>query len=218
MLLPSHQKCHVQVEEDAEIVLINLYSQINFCNQFPIEMLYKAQPDKAQNLFFALKINKTIFNFLQSVIQLLGEGFKCAYFFELKQREILYYLRAYYSKADLVAFFAPVLNSDTDFSSKIYGNYEKIKNIGELAELTNYSMSGFKKRFTRVFGVSPSVWLQKERSKKIYHEINCSTKTFKELSIKYDFSSQAHFNSFCKKMYGMSPGELRESTVEKVLF
>jgi AraC-like DNA-binding protein len=78
-------------------------------------------------------------------------------------------------------------------------------------------MSGFKKRFAQTFGTSPQRWIQREKAKKIYHEINCTLKSFKEIAKEYGFSSPAHFDKFCKIMYDMSPGALRESTKQRVL-
>jgi AraC-like DNA-binding protein len=110
-----------------------------------------------------------------------------------------------------------MLSNNIVFSNLIYQNYGSAKNIGELAEITNYSMSGFKKKFAKVFGVSPAVWVKREKAKKIYYEINCSLKTFKEISNEYNFSSPAQFNKFCKKMYNMPPGTLRKNNKKNIL-
>jgi AraC-like DNA-binding protein len=218
LLFPHGNKCRIIVNEDCDIIAINLHSRINFCDHFPLEMLYQLNKKTKENeSSFPLKINEIIHDFLYCLKKSIDDGLKCAYFHELKQKELLFYLRAYYPKKDLFDFFAPILNNDISFSEIVYKNFDKTKNITELASLTNYSISGFKKRFLKAFGMPPYTWIAKEKAKKIFHEINCTQKTFKEISIEYDFSSPAHFDKFCKKFFGMSPGTIRENTRLNVL-
>ena len=220
VMFPSRQKYLITTEEDCAVVIMNLHHDINFCHHFPLEMLYELN-DK--NLFenselHLLKINKRISEYLDGVIKTFSDGLKCTHYQDLKQKELLYYLRVYYSKRELASFFAPILNSDMQFSKMIYENYESAKNIKDLANLTNYSVSGFKKRFVKVFGISPQAWIEKEKAKKIHYEINCTQKSFKEIAVEYDFSSMSHFSKFCKKVYGNPPSILRENTQKAVLF
>lgn len=211
-------KCRVDVLEETNAVIINMHREIIFCNHFLLEMLYELSENiEVESFGYPLKTNEVIANYLDSVVDSIFEGLECTHFQELKQKELLFYLRVYYPKKDLAAFFGPILNSDIRFAKLIYENYESIKNIEELAVLTHYSIPGFKKRFVKVFGIPPHCWIEKEKAKKIYYEINCTQKTFKEIAVEYDFSSASYFNSFCKKVYGMSPGMLREKTKQRVL-
>ena len=218
LMFPIGYEHLMNVVEDSDIIIVNMHNEINFCNHFPLEILYELNKNvESENSTYPLKINEVISNYLDTVVQSISDGLKCAYFHELKQKELLFYLRAYYPKKDLATFFAPILNNDIRFSRLIYRNYESAKSIENLAALTNYSVSGFKKRFLKVFGIPPRSWIEKEKSKKIYYEINCTQKSFKEISIEYDFSSTAHFDKFCKRVYGMSPGVLRENSKQRVL-
>jgi AraC-like DNA-binding protein len=212
LLFPHGFKCAMKIKEDSRIIVVNLL-KINFCNHFSLEMLYKLNGKiKLDSSHFALQTHEIINEFLNNLIKTVNDGLKCAYLHELKQKELLYYLRAYYSKKDLFSFFAPILSDDIVFSELIHKNIDKIKTISELADIVNYSVSGFKKRFVKIFGVSPYHWIIKEKAKKIYYEINCTQKSFKEISIEFNFSSSAHFDKFCKKEFGMSPGTIRNST------
>jgi AraC-like DNA-binding protein len=212
LLFPHGFKCAMKINEDSKIVVVNLL-KINFCNHFSLEMLYKLNGSiKLEPAHHSLKINKVVQDFLTNLVDTIRDGLKCAYLHELKQKELLYYMRAYYPKKDLFAFFSPILSDDIVFSELIYKNLDKVKTITELADVVNYSVSGFKKRFVKVFGVSPYHWIIKEKAKKIYYEINCTQKSFKEISIEFNFSSSAHFDKFCKKEFGMSPGLIRNTT------
>ncbi|MDR2125359.1 MAG: AraC family transcriptional regulator [Prevotellaceae bacterium] len=212
LLFPHGFKCAIKAKEDSQIFVVNLL-KINFCNHFSLEMLYRLNESiKLETSHYPLETNKVIDDFLKNLVDTIGDGLKCAYLHELKQKELLYYLRAYYSKKDLFAFFSPILSDDIVFSELIYKNVDKVKTITELADIVNYSVSGFKKRFVRIFGVSPYHWMIKEKAKKVYYEINCTQKSFKEISIEFNFSSSAHFDKFCKKEFGMSPGVIRNAT------
>ena len=218
LMFPHGGKYIMNVEENSDIVMVNMHNEISFCNHFPLEMLFGLNKSiVSENSAYPLKINEMISDYLDIVVKSISDGLRCIHFHELKQKELLFYLRTYYSKKDLAAFFAPILNNDFHFSRLIYRYYESAKSIENLANLTNYSVSGFKKRFIKVFGMPPHSWIEKEKAKKIYYEINCTQKTFKEISIEYDFSSAAHFDKFCKRAYGMSPGVLRENTRQRVL-
>jgi AraC-like DNA-binding protein len=216
LMFSKGYKYTMNVLEDSDVIIINMHNEINFCNQFPLEILYELVEEKSAYPY-PLKINDAISQYLNTIIESINNGLKCAYFQELKQRELLFYLRAYYPKKDLAAFFVPILNNDTRFARLIYKNYESAKSIENLAALSNYSVSGFKKRFMRVFGIAPSNWMEKEKAKKIYSEISCTQKSFKEITVEYNFSSAAHFDKFCKRVYGMSPGVLRKNNKQRIL-
>ena len=219
ILSPRGSEYTASIEKDASLVVVNAHRKINFCEHFPLEILHKLNKDLNYKsaAIHPLKINNTLSLYLTSVISTSLVGLKCKYFHDIKQRELFYYLRAFYSKTDLAAFFAPILNDDTDFAEIIYQNYESVKNLTELAVLTHYSLSGFKKRFLKVFGVSPYNWMEQEKAKKIHYEINCTQKPFKEIAAKYNFYSPSHFNTFCSKMFGMSPAKLRKKVVCDIL-
>ena len=220
ILLPRGCKYTMNIKEDASIIIVNVHYNISFCEHFTLKILHQLNkhllPDNS--LIYPLKINTVLSIYLSNIAATIAAGLKCSYFHEIKQRELFYYLRAYYCKNELAAFFLPMLNDDMDFAEQIYQNYASAKNIVELANGTNYSISGFKKRFVKVFGISPYHWMEKEKAKKIHHEINCTHKTFKEIFLEYDFCSASHFNTFCKKMYGVSPAALRKNTMCVVSF
>jgi AraC-like DNA-binding protein len=220
LLIPQECDCVIEAEEHSEIVMLKMHHKINFCDHFPLEILHELNKDiePTENSLHVLKVNEVISDWLKNVVKTTVGGLKCTYFQELKQKEMLFYLRAYYSKEDLHAFFSPILNSDVRFSNLIYKSYQTVENINELAELTSYSLSGIKKKFMRIFGCSPAMWIEREKAKKIYHEINCTLKPFKEIANEYNFSSATHFDRFCKRMYNMSPGVLRKNTKHRILY
>ena len=159
---------------------------------------------------FVLTIETILLKFLNLLKDSISAGFDTPDFFNIKIRELMFLMEKTYSREDRLVFFSPVLNAEYAFSDFIYNNYKKVKTVKELADLSFYSLSGFEKKFRRIFGVSPSKWLKEKLSMAILHEITKTTKPFKEISQDYGFSSPSHFNNFCKDVLGMPPGELRK--------
>ena len=219
VLLPNNNKCIIQVKEDAHILTINLHKKMYFCHIFSIEMLYNLKKGKGlyNTYAYQLKINDVLFGFLNNLIKTTNDGLRCEHFLELKQKEIFFYLRMYYPKQELLYFFSPVLNNDLDFINLIHRNYCPKTNIQELAKKTNYSLSGFKNRFLKVFNVPPYKWLTREKAKSIHYDINISKITFKEIAFKYGFSSQAHFSKFCKNVFNSTPSKMREENINRLI-
>ncbi|MDR1984277.1 MAG: AraC family transcriptional regulator [Prevotellaceae bacterium] len=218
MLFPQRYKCVLKFETDSVIVVFNMGNKVDFCKHFSLETLSSINKNiAASSELHPLQVNKIISHYLDNLIKSEIAGLKCLFFHELKLKELFFYLRIYYPKKDLFSFFAPILNDDFVFSELIYSNFDKIKNVGELAAITDYSLSGFKKRFIRIFRISPYQWIMKEKAKKIYHEINCTQKSFKEISGEYGFSSPAHFDKFCKQQFGTSPGTIRHNNKANIL-
>ena len=212
LLIPHKSKGKMQIVENSIITILCVQSRFFFCEHFPLQMLHQWKKNFHKSSYpvsHSLQINNAISRYLDNIDNLISSGMRCQYFYAIKLQELFFYFRAYYSINELFSFFLPLLNGDSEFTELVYKNYESAKTIAELANVTHYSVSGFKKRFIKVFGLSPHHWIIKEKTKKIYNEITCTTKPFKEISMQYHFYSISHFNRFCKKMFGIPPARLR---------
>ena len=76
----------------------------------------------------------------------------------------------------------------------------------------NYTVSGFEKRFKRVFGVSPYKWMNNQKAKMIFQQVRTTDLTLKEISANFGFTSLSRFNDFCKTNLGKPPGDIREKS------
>ncbi len=209
MMLPAGSNLKCRACEASKFIVLRLHNTKQLCDCFPLDILLKEQvADFKPGLHF-LDINERTSLFVSFLDTCMSDGLKCTYYFELKVKEFYFLLRAYYSKKDLLGFFYPLLSYDIPFSDFIAKNHHKAKTVQELADLTNYSLSGFQKRFKKVFGISAHSWMKDIRSKSIYHQINSTEKSFKEISDEYGFSSPSHFNDFCKTNFGTTPGKIR---------
>ncbi|HMM03103.1 MULTISPECIES: AraC family transcriptional regulator [unclassified Dysgonomonas] len=213
MLIPSGSQMDCHAEEDCTFIIIRLHNTKQLCDCFSLDVLLREKADDFEPDLYYLDINERVECFLSFLDICMSDGLKCTYYFELKAKEFYFLLRAYYEKAALLGFFYPLLSKDISFSDLVIKNHYKARTVQELADMTHYSLSGFQKRFKKVFGVSAYHWMKDERSKSIYHQINSTEKSFKEISEEYGFSSPSHFNDFCKVHFGTTPGRIRRKKV-----
>jgi AraC-like DNA-binding protein len=210
------QFCSLNAHEDVTLLQFRFNMNVDFCNKFSFEMLLgEKKYKKTLNDFYFLTSNETMKLYVETLLHNFEDGLNCSYFLEIKMKEFFYILRVYYSKEELKAFFRPVLNKDLEFSLFIFQNYQKVKSAKELAQMLGYSLSGFKKRFPRVFGTSYNQWVEAQKAKNVYHEIICTTKKFGQLRVEYGFSSPSHFNKFCRRYFNDAPSSLRKRYLEE---
>ena len=214
---PFVNKSLMESLADYTVTVLRFHINLVFCDHYPLEELNELAGEQKLKEIHVLKTNKIIEHYLDSLKIYFEEGILCSYFYELKQRELLYMLRAFYQKEDLVKFFLPVLNNDLDFANQIYEKIDQVRSVKEMAKAFNYSYSGFEKKFKKIFGVPANKWLQQERAKRIYHEINCSTKTILEIGYKFGFLSPSHFNDYCKRVFDQTPGKLRKKEIKPLI-
>lgn len=215
IVIPAGVTIKGMVEESTVAYILRLKDVRNLCECFSLDMLLKEEKaTDGQDGFFALNTDPKILSFFNLWDTFISDGLLCKYYLSLKIKELFYYLRAYHLKEDLLKFFTPILSNDLTFSDFVLRNHMKVKTVNELAAMANYSLSGFQKRFKKVFGVSAYSWMKSEKQKAIFYDINNSTMSLKEISDKFGFSSPSHFNDFCKMYFGHTPGVLRKEKID----
>lgn len=161
---------------------------------------------------YALSINKEVNKYLELLKELILLGIMDVDYLDLKLTELIYIIDKTYSEKEKGHFFSVILNEDFFFSSLIRDQHKQARSVKELAVLTCYSVSGFEKKFKKIFGESASQWLKSQKKKEIYHDLIKSNKTFKEISSEYGFCSTTHFNNYCKTFLGETPGKIRKNS------
>lgn len=210
VLIPVGSHYKVEAQAGSHIFICRVAPGLQLCHEFTLEDLYKEKEKVSQNTFL-LPINERVQAFLELAADCIDDGLRCTKYLQMKVSEVMYLLRVYYLKEELAAFFYPILNNDAEFARIIMKNWLSAKNKIELASMTHLSPSRFGVKFKEVFGVSPYKWLLSRRSERIYHELIHGNSSFKEISEEFKFNSVQHFNDFCKKQFGMTPGQIRNS-------
>jgi len=219
ILIPLHRTCILTALKDVTLLVLKLEFSIALCEHLPLDLLLEKHTkvkSKEEPGVGLLKPHQKIVDYANTLCDCLTEEMDCQYYHDLKIREFLFLIRAYHDKKQILSFFKPVYTGDYTFSSAIYKYLNEVRTVKGLADKLNYSLSGFEKKFKRVFDVSPYHWMQEQRAKKIYKEITCTKKTFTELAFEFDFSSPAHFNDFCKQYFQYTPGGLRKENEKRL--
>jgi len=215
LLLPIHTVVRFKVEEESSILVFKLQPSIHFCDHFSLEALFERQDKRERRRYIALQSNQRIISYTKSLVPCLLDGLQCKYFLDLKIKELFFILRAYNTRADLSVFFSPMMTEDADFYAFVLANYQSARTVGELAKKARYSVTGFERRFKKIFGVSAHTWLKEQMSANLFHEITCTRKSFYEIGKLFGFSSSAHLSNFCKLSFGVSPSTLRKKGTGK---
>lgn len=150
----------------------------------------------------SLKYDSRLNQFITDLYEDVQNGIDFSDFLSAKTVELFYLLQARYTKSELCHFFTPIFTSDQTFSTFIWMNYQKVKTVKELASLSCYSVSGFEKRFKRVFGVAASHWIKEQKANDLLREMRSGNKPLKQIMLEYGFFSASHFNNFCKTRLG----------------
>lgn len=208
LLLP--QNCHLRLTAlaDTKLLVLRMRYGMVFSECVSFEEMIDDIPRPERKLS-AMETRPEVVEYIDNLVARIKDGIGNPCFLELKLKEYLFLLKNYYSREKLGDFFYPLMGSNSAFADFVTNNHRKVRTVIEFAGLANYSLSGFEKRFRRVFGVSPYRWMKEEKAKNILDDIRNGTKPFSQMKEEYGFSSMSHFNYFCKKSFGIPPGRLR---------
>lgn len=214
MLFPPGSHVVVEVVDEVHFIICRVRDVMQLCECMSLERLYK-EAISAPEGFHMLQINERINKYIDLFVECVDDGLRCSYYFATKMKELFFMLRAYYTKEQLAGFFSPMLGKDARFMNLMYRSYRSAKSVQELAAISNYSLSGFKKQFQRVFGTSASEWMSTQKATRVFQDLNNSSLSIKELAERHGFSSVSAFSTFCQQKFGMPPGKIRLN-VEKI--
>ncbi|WP_295939076.1 helix-turn-helix domain-containing protein [uncultured Alistipes sp.] len=208
MLFPPGSHVVAEVVEDVHFIICRVRDVVQLCECMSLERLLN-DTGKVPKGFHMLDTNDRISKFIDFFVACVDDGLKCSYYFATKMKEFFFLLRAYYTKEQLAGFFSPLLGKDAQFMNLMYRSYRNVKSVQELADLSHYSLSGFKKQFQKVFGMSASEWMGSQKAVRVFQDLHNSPLSIKELADRHDFSSVSAFSTFCQLKFGMPPGKIR---------
>lgn len=189
--------------------IVHIYdAPVRLCDKVRMDSIIN-QVEYVQYEFKGLPICKTLSSFLELLKTYLTEGINCRHLHEIKQKELFLIFRTHYSKEDLAGFFYPMLGRSLDFRSKVMAYYMDAKTARDLAGHCGYSEAYFNDLFVAEFSQTPYKWMQKQKSKHIIGRLSQSEVSLKEIVDEFDFSSQSHFNKYCKSQYGDTAAQIR---------
>jgi len=87
----------------------------------------------------------------------------------------------------------------------------------ELAQLTNLSLSSFKREFKKYYNQSPAAYLRNRKLEHAADLLNVSDNRISDIAFNCGFNNQAHFSKCFTEKYGMPPSEFRLNQNNKSL-
>lgn len=209
-LLPIGGAYRLAAIDGMKLVMFAVDDKVRFCDRYNLEKLFADTAEQKNKTFAPLKTNERVDSFIRNTFEYINDGFCCGCFMKTKVSELFHIFRVYYSKESLARFFSPLMSNDSEFANFIYENWESAKNLGELAEKSSLSVSGFSKKFKKVFGMPAYQWIMERKSELIFIELSEGDKSLKQLSEELNFYSVHHLGCYCKKKFGLSPGQIRK--------
>ena len=141
---------------------------------------------ETKNPFYKRIIEGRIFEILVSFLNLLGYSKKIE--IDAKAEDVRIFMAKQYIK----------------------DNIELNLKVGDVASYCYLGTKQLTRLFKKYQNITPSKYIEQKKIKHIENLISESDLSLKMISEKMNFSSEYHFNSFFKKIYGMPPGEYRK--------
>ncbi len=208
--LPAGTTLYYKAMSDCDALSMRISDEVPECHIFQVSKIAERIENKYEGIY-ALQVNDRMQTFLSGLLETFTDGLRCRQYLQIEVARMLYLLHAYYSQEDCLNFFSQILSPDVKFSEFVRTNWMKYGTIKEMADGIYMTPQQFSNRFRKIFGATPHEWITRQKAQKIYQDICRSDMSFKEISEKYDFSSQSNFFHFCKHAFGNTPGQIRKS-------
>jgi len=210
--IPMSSEYQIQATADSFLILNYFNKPIDFCEKIALENLSVYFDQKLHNSM--LRINKPLKKFLLTTIFYINEGVFCKHFHEIKQKELFYLLRYFYTKREIAGLFSSIISNNLDFKNIVLANYMHASSVKELAQICNYSLSSFNRVFKKNFQENPYIWLQNQKVKYIVGRLSDKNIPLNQIIDEFRFSSPSHFTIFCKKHLNLTPSQYRKQHIE----
>ncbi|MDR2389559.1 MAG: AraC family transcriptional regulator [Tannerellaceae bacterium] len=164
-----------------------------------------------RDVFHKLDIRPPLQDVIDSISFYLKSHIACPHLDEVKEKEIFLMLKVFYTKPEVARFLKPLLRQDMDFKAYVIKHYANTKNVEELSKLCNLSVRAFTRKFKTHFGDSPYRWILRQKANQIKMLLADKKITLQAIIKEYGFSSPAHFTTYCKKQFGITPSAYRNT-------
>jgi len=131
---------------------------------------------------------------------------------ELKFKELILTIADSPHNAELLSYFCSLLHEPQQASLQrvMDENYCFNLKMEQYAELSNRSLSTFKRDFQKVYKTAPGQWLLEQRLNHALRLLRDSHRTISEATFESGFESVSHFSRSFKKRFGVTPSSFRQ--------
>jgi AraC-like DNA-binding protein len=130
---------------------------------------------------------------------------------ELKFRELVLTIADDHANAVVNGYFHSINSDAPDLKLRhvMEDNYRYNLKLEEYADLSNRSLSAFKRDFQKLFGTTPGKWLLEQRLEHARQLLLNGGKTVSDAAFESGFENTSHFSRAFKTRYGISPAAVR---------
>jgi len=129
---------------------------------------------------------------------------------QLKQKELLLLLICTNTSNKLHAFLNTLSKNHPENIEYIVNEYLlQPLTINDYANLSNRSLTSFKRDFKKIFNTTPRQWINRKRLEQAYLLLNNTSYRINEISDSCGFENPSYFIKLFKEHYGYTPQALR---------
>ncbi len=131
---------------------------------------------------------------------------------QIKVRELIALIVQSDSTGEIKKLFGDLFSANEyDFQEVIQKNiFENLK-LEDLAFLTGMSLSSFKRKFSTLYGTSPTKYIVSKRLEEAQTLLNTTDISISDIAYDCGFSDLAYFSKTFKSYYNCSPSEVRKT-------
>ncbi|MRG48043.1 helix-turn-helix domain-containing protein [Chitinophaga sp. SYP-B3965] len=132
---------------------------------------------------------------------------------ELKFKELVLNIADNPGNKDLLSYFSTLLHQPQTILLKrvMEDNFCFNLKLDVFAELSNRSLSAFKRDFEKLFLSTPGKWLLEKRLHHALHLLTNKDKTVSEAAFESGFQSPSHFSRAFKTRFGKTPAAIKNN-------
>jgi len=162
-----------------------------------------------------LRFEQDIFlrNFISSLEHMLaGDQTISPNMQQLKLYELLLYIAENYpNQLQKLRGISQEVTDDILIRHAVNANIDHPVSVEELAFLCNTSLSTFKRRFSKIYGTSPSKWLLQKRMQKAAKLLRQGNSTASEIYYELGYENLSSFIQSFKQVHGITPKQYQLS-------
>lgn len=132
---------------------------------------------------------------------------------ELKFKELILTIADDPANVELQSFFSSLMNQPHALSLQrvMNDNHSFNLKLKDYAQLTNRSLSAFKRDFQKQYNTTPGKWLMEKRLNHARNLLSNTDITVSEAAFESGFESPAHFSRAFRQRFGASPNTIKRT-------
>lgn len=206
--------CIVEQFFDSVFCIVLFFIPDEFiCDTLKSKSIPISKTDKKFDPVMAIQRNETLDAFFHSMMPYFGNAKEPdPALLELKFRELILSIADNPANKEMLSYFCSLLHEPQAVSLQriMEDNYCYNLKLEEYAQLSNRSLSAFKRDFQKQFDTTPGKWLLEKRLNHAMNLLSNAGKTVSEAAFESGFESPSHFSRSFRQHFGMPPTAVKQ--------